>query len=777
MKYFLKIILFILLFSPSYAQQLEKVSLQLQWLDQFQFAGYYMAKEKGFYNQAGLDVTIKKFQKNTDVAKDVSLGKSTYGVGLTSLMIHKSNGLPLTILAAIFQHSPAALITTNPKIISVNNLINKKIMISSDAIISASYISMLFSEGILKDNIIVQPHSYNINDLIDGKTDAIAGYISNEPFYLQQQGVEYQAFHPKDYGYDFYGDLLFTSQKELQQHPKRVEAFTKATLKGWAYAFEHIEETAQLLFDKYNIQNKSLEALVYEANSLKKLAYSAKGEIGHLNYTRFEEIARTYKLLGLLPNKFTLNDLLYDVYSLMNIQLTPQEQEWLMHHRQIRLATNKDWMPIEFFDEDNEYSGIAAGYLKLLEQKLNVQFHLNKESYWHEMIDKIKNSQLDMFMAVVKTPQREDFMHFTSAYLEFPTVIVTQDSVGYIKNLEELSYKVIAVEDNYYTQELIEQINPDIILKKVNTTTQALELVYSNEAFAYIGALPVIGHYIKDLHYTNLKINGEAPFKTALSFGVNKELDILHTILQKTLNSITKEEHDAIYNKWINTTYEYQTDRRTIYAIIILSLIVLIAFLIRNRYLKKELLLKEQFFSKLKELNAKLEKKNLELKTLSEIDTLTQISNRRKCEHTLNKEIARSIRNKLPLCVVMLDIDHFKVINDTYGHKVGDIVLHEIAQSFKDNIRIYDFIARWGGEEFLLICPNSTLEQTFQLCQKLQKILFSLHFEAMPNHKVTVSCGIAQYDFKQNIEELVKEADDQMYQAKISGRNRVFPTI
>ena len=103
---------------------------------------------------------------------------------------------------------------------------------------------------------------------------------------------------------------------------------------------------------------------------------------------------------------------------------------------------------------------------ELLEEKLDVQFKLVEKSYWHEMIDKIRNKQLDMFMAIVQTPKRNEYMNFTTPYIEFPTVIVTKDDIGYIRNLEQLSGKSIAVEQNYYTQELLQQYNEQIVLHK-----------------------------------------------------------------------------------------------------------------------------------------------------------------------------------------------------------------------------------------------------------------------------------------------------------------------
>ena len=269
-----KITLLFLLFVISLkAQQNDKVTLYLDWLHQFQFAGYYVAKEKGYYNNFGLDVNIKEFSSNSNIVKDIMTQEASYGVGKSSLIIDKFNGNDLVLLSSIYQASPLVLISLkDSNIKNPRDLKNKRIMITDDAITSASINSMIISQGINLDEIIVQKHSFNINDLKNKKTDAMACFLSNEPFLLEKQNIQYNILNPNDYSFDFYEGILYTSQKELLNNPSRVQNFNKASLKGWEYAFNNIEETAKLIYEKYNTQNKSLDSLIYEGNILKKLS-------------------------------------------------------------------------------------------------------------------------------------------------------------------------------------------------------------------------------------------------------------------------------------------------------------------------------------------------------------------------------------------------------------------------------------------------------------------------------------------------------------------------
>jgi ABC-type nitrate/sulfonate/bicarbonate transport system substrate-binding protein len=269
----------------------KKVTLQLNWLNQFQFAGYYMAKEKGFYNEVGLDVNIKEFSANTNLAEVIKTKKADFAVGRSSLLIDKINGEDVVALGAIFQESPLVLLVRkDSNINSVKDLKNKNIMITSDASSSASILAMLIANGLRENDFIAQKHSFDLNDLINGTTDAMASYLSNEPILLKDKNIEYKVFDPKDYGFNFYSDILFTSSKFIKENPKLTKDFYDATIKGWMYAFENIGETAEIIFKKYNTQNKSLIHLVKEGEVLKKLAYMDDKYIGHLDEKKLRSI-------------------------------------------------------------------------------------------------------------------------------------------------------------------------------------------------------------------------------------------------------------------------------------------------------------------------------------------------------------------------------------------------------------------------------------------------------------------------------------------------------
>lgn len=162
-------------------------------------------------------------------------------------------------------------------------------------------------------------------------------------------------------------------------------------------------------------------------------------------------------------------------------------------------------------------------------------------------------------------------------------------------------------------------------------------------------------------------------------------------------------------------------------------------------------------------------RKKLEL--LSTTDALTQIYNRHKLDQVLSDERGRYRRYGHVYSVIIIDLDYFKSINDTWGHQAGDDTLKTVAKTLQDTSRKVDFAGRWGGEEFLVICPNTELDGAYMLAEKLRLTISTLRFEQ--GFSVTASMGVATTQKDESINELLARADKSLYEAKLKGRNRV----
>jgi ABC-type nitrate/sulfonate/bicarbonate transport system substrate-binding protein len=306
-----KIILLSSLFITLFADQ--KVVLQLDWLNQFQFAGYYMAKELGYYKDVGLDVEIKEPTCKTNLLSVIPKKEADFAIGHSSILISKIDGADIVALGAIYQTSPMVLLTRNDtNINSIQDFKDKKIMLTGDAKDMASIMAMFFSKGLTQKDIRVIPHSFNLDDLIDKKTDAMASYISNEPVRMADKGVGYKIFNPKDYGFHFYDDILFTSSTYIKNNPQVTQDFYEATLKGWAYAFDNISQTAEILHKHYNTQNKSLIQLIKEGEALKHLAYKQDTPLAYLDKEQLDDIVKVYKVLGMVTKDLDKDSFIYE---------------------------------------------------------------------------------------------------------------------------------------------------------------------------------------------------------------------------------------------------------------------------------------------------------------------------------------------------------------------------------------------------------------------------------------------------------------------------------
>lgn len=156
-------------------------------------------------------------------------------------------------------------------------------------------------------------------------------------------------------------------------------------------------------------------------------------------------------------------------------------------------------------------------------------------------------------------------------------------------------------------------------------------------------------------------------------------------------------------------------------------------------------------------------------------DFLTGLLNRREMFTRLSVEVSRVNRTNEPLSVIMLDIDYFKNVNDTYGHATGDMVLKEIARRLRGGMRDYDLISRYGGEEFLVMAPETTIQRAHELAERLRMLVSEspLGVEAASPITITISAGVTQLVDGENVEAMISRADTALYHAKERGRDRV----
>jgi PAS domain S-box-containing protein len=291
----------------------EKVTLALKWPHQFQFAGFYAAQIAGFYAQEGLDVTFRTPEDQIYPVQAVLESKAEYGVTAWDLIKARVSGQPVVALAVIFQHSPVVLLSRKDRNLErLTDYLGKKVMFA-DGDIDVEVKVMFAKEGVDPEGLIKVPHTFDVNALIAGEVDASVDYITDQPHQMRRMGVEPRIIAPLDYGIDFYADTLFTTEEELQRRPERALAMRRASLKGWAYAFEHVDKMIELILTLPGVKERGItrEQLKYEAEQMEPLIQPKLVEIGHINPQRFERMAQIYAEYGIIPAEYSLQGFIY----------------------------------------------------------------------------------------------------------------------------------------------------------------------------------------------------------------------------------------------------------------------------------------------------------------------------------------------------------------------------------------------------------------------------------------------------------------------------------
>lgn len=817
MKKQILILFFMILSLPLFAQK-EAVSLQLQWLDQFQFAGFYVAKEKGFYNDVGLDVGLKAYTPNLDIVQEVVSQRSQYGIGRSSLLLERAKGVPVVALAAMFQNSPSVLVTTDPSIKTPKDLKGKRVMITSDQVGSAAIMGMLLANGVRSDDVILQHHSMHYRDLVERKTDAMSCYLSNEPYFLKKGNTDFTIFYPKEYGFNFYGDLLFTSEAEIRNHPQRVEKFYAATVKGWLWAFDHIEETAALIFEKHNGQHKSLESLVYEGETLKKLAIQNGVLFGSVSKKRFEKIADAYRLSGLLPNAVDLNAFVNPmglgkkkvrIGALANrskIDIRMRWQPLLAYANEMLPQYSFELVPLAFSELEDTIRNGKVDFLFA-----NTMVYVNYENkYGLTRIATLLNMNttggdgLNRYGGVIFTRSDNDSVNSLKQTEGRRFGAVVEESFGgWVMAYEALLQNGIDRSDIDLhflgTQDAV----IDAVLKgdmDVGTVRTDMIERMVEERRIDLSSIKVLSprHYEGFPYLVSTNLYPEWPLAKLKHTPERIGYDILSMLIKLTpTDEIAERTRIAGWTIPMDYSSVHRTlktlrlppyDRRDLtlrevfeaydtWIYLILGCFVLITAGIL--YVRHTNTLLVAYNKKLDEMvkvrTHDLEEANKALKVLSRTDPLTQIDNRSYFMEEAEKYLDMARRNGTPLQILMLDLDYFKDINDTYGHPVGDKVLKCFTETVSKRLRKSDLFGRIGGEEFAICLQNSTEKGAFdfadELCRTVASIVCSYDVGRAVNF--TVSIGMASFTDEKGLAELLSKADEALYKSKWGGRNQV----
>ncbi|NEX23499.1 transporter substrate-binding domain-containing protein, partial [Thiorhodococcus mannitoliphagus] len=362
------------------------------------------------------------------------------------------------------------------------------------------------------------------------------------------------------------------------------------------------------------------------------------------------------------------------------LALTAAEQAYLAQLGALRVCTFPDWMPYEQITASGEYRGIGADLTALLDEQLGVPLTLLPTRTWSESLAKVRDGRCDLLPMTMDVPSRHAYLDFSAPFTAQPFVIATRRSHPFIATLAQLDDASVAVVEDVAVGELIAARYPRLKLVTVANVTEGLELVRQGRVVGYVDSLATIAYQLQREESIDIKVAGTLGFDLQLSMATRADQPLLGVVIAKALDAIGPSEIDRIVSRWLSAQYQPPRNAAWLWMVLAPTALVMLGLYLWNHWLRK-------VNRALAEAQAELAEKSQALERLSVTDSLTQLSNRRKLDEVLNRSVELSRRNARPLALIMLDLDHFKVTNDSYGHQAGDQVLQQVAALIREQCR------------------------------------------------------------------------------------------
>ena len=446
-----------------------------------------------------------------------------------------------------------------------------------------------------------------------------------------------------------------------------------------------------------------------------------------------------------------------------DLMFSEAEIAYLTQKAQLKYCVDPNWLPFEALDAQKRHVGMSVDYLKFIGRLLPVKLVLVPTKDWTESLLFIQQKRCDLLPLAMRTPSRDKFLLFTSPYLTIPSVIATTNDKPYLDDLAAIQQLSVGIRRGFGFIELYKQQYPKLQLIPYDSYEEGLLHVQSGLLYGFMGNMGSISYSLQQNKMTNLKISGRIPGDSLMSIASRIDEPLLSGILERALLRIDDNARQQINNRWLKVQFEHKVDYRLWWLLV--SVVLVLS------------LLGSWFYLKTSSLNRALRLANAELEQLSQHDPLTGLYNRQYFDRKLQQALALCQRQQLPLTLAMMDLDHFKQVNDECGHLFGDQCLRHFAALCQQNFqRPQDMLVRYGGEEFILISVGTPAADMKKLLQAfVGKFAADAVEWAGQQRFCTISIGAycqvppASLDTKQ----LLQLADEALYVAKNRGRDQL----
>ncbi len=447
------------------------------------------------------------------------------------------------------------------------------------------------------------------------------------------------------------------------------------------------------------------------------------------------------------------------------VPLNGETQQWLKDHHVIRVGVMANWPPMEFVDADGSFKGVTQDILTKLNQRLGVELTAVPYTDWLQLVDDFLANKLDMVANMADTEERKQQADFSLNFWPSQWAVLSLGQTAAISSMRALSGSTVAVEKDYDINLLLEQQFPDIKLVPTSHYNESLELLQQGRVNFAIDTLMVAGGTLRKPEYSNLRMHlpPDMPVTPSL-FAVRKDYPLLLQAIDQGLRTLSEADRAEIRNRWFLLDVDPGLAQDRIYTLVLqivgAGLLLFAVVFFWNMSLRREVGLRREMEQK--------------MRFMATHDDLTQLANRALLQERLEQAVMQHARHQEKLALLFIDLDGFKAVNDNHGHHVGDELLTRVAAMLKHCVRKSDTVARFGGDEFVVLLTGLLDRDDAALVA--EKILMQL---AQPvqlsvcQAKIGASIGIGMYpDDGTEPQSLLKAADGLMYLAKQQGKGQ-----
>jgi len=456
--------------------------------------------------------------------------------------------------------------------------------------------------------------------------------------------------------------------------------------------------------------------------------------------------------------------------------LTAEEQSWVAKHPVLLFAPERDFPPFSFVDSQGQHRGLSADVLDLVQAHTGLKFQAVAAGDRATNIDRLKRREVDLLTSLRPTAEREQFIAFTSAYVSSPAVVLRRHGDHRTGDLAKMTGERVAVDRSSAAETFLHDTYPGVSLVEVDVAAQGLRDLVFGEVDACAVNLATASYVIERDRLGGLRVAGETGYFSTLTLGYRKDWPMLGRVLEKGLAQISEAERATTIARWIPLSdiawWQRPEVQRVLGAAAIGTGLLMGGLLLWNRALRRAVAQRTDALQK--EL-AERQRLETRLRTLAEHDPLTGLMNRAALTEALRRSLALAARQKWAVAVVFIDLDKFKVVNDSMGHAAGDELLRQIAARLQGSLRESDLLGRLGGDEFIVVAealhdgPRNAIELTDKLLMQIKRP-FVVEGRSLA---MGFSAGISIFPGDGDTPEaLIANADAAMYQAKAQGRLR-----